>query len=679
MLKKNLYLTFLILIAILSLALKPEELGQPWAEVARLKESREYNAAIKILEDYAKSASSVETISEIYYQIGSIYHEYIHDYNQALVAYQRVMDLSKKAKSILELEPYLGLSRMSIADIYRRIGQYDDAIKMYKEVANDYPGTGYVSVAMKDINGIQDALIGISKHSQIIDSHPKTEFAAESQFEIAELYLSSQGLNNPLRAIQEYNRLIEQYSFSPRAAEAQLKIGNIYRNLLHDPVKAISTYQKLLNGPLASSKISSEALFRIGRIYYSDLREYEKALEIFDKILREYPSYWKFPAIVYWKGMCHEHKMDYENAIEAYEMFIQIYPDEELSLLADIGRLGERNVKARMVSKIQELKKTAPEYLWNEAEQFRSKGKYRESLTIYYNLMSKYPDSDYSKKAKTQSDKVRKFAEIQICSDIVKNGGIEAAASNYRIAEIYETELLDFNNAINEYEKVAANYPETSWAVNALYRLGLMYSGVNTTNYNVNKKSVKPRYNKAIEKYRQLINRYPNTYASAEAYYQIGEIYRIHLANYSQALESYEKVLNNYPIQTLYVGEGYKDSIADEAQFKIGRIYYENLKDYDLALKAFSKFLKEYPDSCRKAAAYSFIAFIYEKQKSRKAAVDSLEQIIVIVDNSDIQASFFARDALFVNSSAGSNIGDDNIQNIIKGIRQRITQIQGQN
>ena len=676
-------LSYIILLSFVpfALALKPEEMGQPWAEIAQLKESRAYDVAIKKLLDHATKSTNTEALPEIYYQIGNIYHEYIHDYNQALEAYQKVVDLSKRAKPTPDLEPYLGLSLMSIADIYRRTGRYNEAIAMYKKVANDYPGTGYVSVAMRDIKGLQEALTSINIQQKVIDNYPNTEFAAEAQFEIAELYMASQGLNNPLRAIQEYKKLIQQYPYSSRAAEAHLKIGNIYRIMLHDPEKAIESYQGLLQGRFASSKVSSEALFRMGRTYYSDLRDYKKALGIFDKLMREYPSYWKFPAAVYWKGMCYEQMLDYENAIETFEIFVQIYPDDDIGLLADIGRLGERNVKDRIIAKIQELKEQSPEILWKQAEQLRSKEQYYESLNIYYNLITNYPDSQHAKKAKIQLELVRKRSEIQINRETARKGGMEAAAAQYRIAEIYEIELYDYPRAIREYDRVIAGYPGTSWTANALYRTGLIYSGMNYSDPRISKKNVKPDYNKAIERFRLLIRQYPNIYKAAEAHYQIGEIYRIHLKDYRQALDAYEKVLSDYPsLSIYYVGEGYTDSIADESLFKIGRIYFENLRDYDVAIKTFIRFLKEYPNSCRKAAAYSFIASIHEKQKSPKAAMDSLEQIIRIIDTSNIQASFFIRDALYADGSSSNNYDEANQQDYVKKeIRRRISRLQGQN
>jgi TolA-binding protein len=671
----------LLIAAMCLLALDPEELGEPWSEIARLVDARKYTDAIDKLQNYSKSTSEVEHLAEIYYRIGYIYHEYTHNYDEALDAYQKVINLSKKVESPSELEPYLALSHMSIAGIHRRIERYKDAIEIYEGIAAAYPETVFSEVANRDIKGIQDSLEEIKLQKQIISEHPGTEFAAEAQFEIAELYLSVQNLSSPQRAIQEYTRLVDQYPNSRRAAEAQLKIGDAYRTLLHRPVEAIAAYRKLVQGQFAVSKLRAEALFWIGRTYYSDLHDYRKALEAFNSFVQDYPAYWKFPAAVYWQGICYEQLEDYDNAITAFSMFVQICPGEEIGWLADIGRLGERNVKERIESEIDELRVLAPEAKWREAEQLRSREKYREALFTYRELMNKYPDSEYYEKAKVQADNVKNLAEIQIHQDIIRRKGVEASASQYRIAEIYEIEMQDSPRAIKEYEKVAANYPDTYWATDALYRMGLIYSGANSSDTRLikSRKSMKPDYRKAIEKYRQLIKQYPDTYVAAKVYYEMGEIYRTHVKNYREALEAYTKVVEEYPRHNLYVGDGYKDSLADEAQFKIGGLYYENFQDYDMALKTFRKFLNDYPDSCRTAAAYSFIAAIQEKQKNHKGAVDSFERIIDIIVDSDVQNSFFIRDALHGGRSLGSGQSRFELQrDIIKQIRQKISYLQGQ-
>lgn len=662
-----------IFLLVCSMALKPEDLGEPWSEIAQLINARDYTGAIEKLQSYAESSSRAEHLAEIYYRIGFIHHEYTHDYDQALDGYQKVVDLGKEVKSLSVLEPYIEISRMSIAGIYRRLGRYNDAIEAYREVAAVYPGTEYAAMSIRNIKGIQDALNEVKLQQRIIDKYPDTEFAAEAQFEIAELYLSVQHLNNPQRAIREYAKLVDQYPNSRRAAEAQLKIGKAYQTLLNKPEEAISAYRKLVQGQFAPTKLGAEALFRIGRIYCSELHDYRKASDAFQVFLRDYPTYWKLPAVVYWQGICHEQLGDYDNAIRDFEMFVQIYPDEEPGWLADIGRLGERNVKARIQSRVEELRKLAPEVPWREAERLRSLGKHHEALVVYRELMGKYPHSEYSEKARVQADKVENLAEIEICRDIIKSGGNQAPASQYRIAEIYEIEMQDYPRAIKEYEKVAANYRHSYWATDALYRMGRIYSGSSQPLL------FTPDHHKAIEKYRQLIREYPNTYTAAKAHYQIGEIYRTHLSDYEQALEAYRKVLNNYPERNLYVGDGYRDSLADETQFKIGKTYYENLHNYDMALKAFTKFLNDYPDSCRKAAAYSFIAAIQEKQKDHKAAVNSLEQIIDIIVESNIQSSFFIRDSLYGDRGPESGLSGFDLQrDIIKQLRRKVSQLQEQ-
>ena len=683
MLKKVYKYILLLLIVSSSLALDPADLGKPWSEIAQLMDARDYKGAISSLNSYAKSSSNVGQLAEIYYRIGNIHHEYTHDYDQALKAYQKVINLDEKADSPMELEPFRALSQTSIAGIHRRVGRYEDAVEVYKKVTADYSGTEYAVVATRNIEGIQNALTKIEVQRRIIEKYPDTEFAAEAQFEIAELYLSVRNLNNPQLAIREYTKLVEKYANSRRSAEAQLKIGNAYRMFLNMPEEAISSYQKLLQSQFSAGNLAAEALFQMGRLYYNDLHDYAKSLDAFSRLLRDYPAYWKFPSAIYWQGMCYEQLEKYGDSVKAFETFVALYPEENPGWLADIDRYGERKVKLKLEAKIEELRKLIPEAHWSEAEKLRSLGKYREALSVYRDLIGRNPDSEYSERARTRAEEVKYLAEIQICRENVAKKSVEAPASQYRIAEIYETEMQDYASALAEYEKVVADYSGNYWAADALYRMGLIYSGSelleagSTRGSQAQQKRVKTDYNKAIKSFRQLIKEYKNTYTAAKAYYQMGEIYSKHLNNYKQALEAYEKVASDYPERSLYVGEGYSDSLADESLFKIGRIYYKNLENHDKALEIFTKFLNDYPNSCRRAAAYSFIAVIQEKQRNRKATVDSLEQIIEIIFASDVQSSFFARDAIYADKGQEDSLQNIHIQrDIIKQLRQKINQLQ---
>jgi len=487
-------------------------------------------------------------------------------------------------------------------------------------------------------------------------------------------------LNNPEKAIKEYKKIAKEYSNSQIGAEALLRIGNIYRRILIKPVDAIATYQGILESPFATSKLGAEAIFGIGMSYYNDMQDYIKASEAFKKLLNDYPTYWKYPAGIYWLGMCHEKLGDYENAIRNFELFYEIYPDEEPVWLADIGRFGEKDVKPRIRIKIDELKKTEPSMRWNKAEELLSQGSYIESLSAYQELISKHPDSEYSQRAKIQADKIKYLAEIQICKEKIKRKDISAPASQYRIAEIFETQMQDYLRAIEEYEKLVSEYPGTYWSAAALYRIGFIYSRTDSSkvipfkaDYKIRDQKI-PDYRKAIEIYNRLISEYPGTYIAAEAQYQIGEIYTNNIGDHNKAIEEYGKFVKKYPRRNFYMGEGYKDSLADEAQFKIGKIYYENLRDYDMALKAFRAFTEEYPDSCRKAAAYSYIAAILEKINEPTSSVNFLEQAIQLISDSHIQTSFFLTNSFYdVKPSKNLNVQQD----IIRQLKQRAYKIKG--
>jgi len=683
--KKTQYLILIqvtaIFIALFPLYLRADETTGLWPEVADLMNSRNYKGVIEKLNSYAKESTQPDQKAWIYYQIGYVYFGYVHDYDQAISAFRKVLSIKESVKNSPQgLDDCAVLSQMSIADVYRSIGKYDKAIEEYQKIIKDYSGTGYAKIASDDVKGISDALAEIEFYNKVINEHPNTEISAEIQFEIAELYLSSQNLNNPDQAIKEYTKVVEKYPNSPKSAEALFKIADTYRAILHLPYKAISSYQNVLGNKFSANNLGAEAIFQIGMIYYSDLYDYTKASETFNRFLNDYPTYWKFPAGVYWQGMCYEQLKDYDEAIKAFELFIQLYPDEESKLSADIGRLGERNVKLRIRAKIDEISKLAPKALWDEAEKLSSLGKYREALTTYRELMESYPDTDYAKNAKDKAGKIEIMADIQIWQE--KKTDADPFAQ-YKIAEIYDSEMHDYPRAIKEYEAVYADYPKTYWAGEALFKMGVIYSGYIPSKGKIDKnirKLLKPDYNKAIEKYNQLIREYPETYRSAEAHYLIGEIYRIHLNNYDKALEEYKKVLNNYPRKTFHEREGYKDSLADQAQFKIGRVYYENLKNNEMALDTFTKFLNDYPDSCRKAAAYSFILAIQEDQKDYESATKSTNKIIDIIVDSNVQSLYYVRDSVLgVRQLELGATGSDLQRDIIKQLRQKVTQLQSLN
>ncbi|MEK7399877.1 MAG: tetratricopeptide repeat protein, partial [Candidatus Poribacteria bacterium] len=550
-----------------------------------------------------------------------------------------------------------------------------------KIIMNQYPGTRYPKIAESDVKGVSDAIKEIEIYNKIIASQPESDISAKIQFEIAELYLSPQNLNNPAQAIEEYTKVVEKYPNNPKSIEAQLKIADIFRYVLHLPGEAISAYQKVLDRHYITDRMSAEAMFQIGMIYYNDMQQYSKASEIFTRFLRDYPIYWKFPAGVYWQAMCYEQLKDYDSAIESLELFVQLFAEGESKILADIGRLGEKDLEGVINKKIEELRKLAPKAKWERAEILNASGNYRAALNIYREIMAKYPDSDYAKNAYSKVKNMEILTELQMCQEIAKSKSEDSPQAQYKTAEIFESTLQDYPRALKEYEIVVTEYPGSYWAGEALFRMGVIYSGYvpsRSSKYDRTiRKIVQPDYAKAIEKYTQLIRKYPNVYRSAEAHYQMGEIYRMNLADYEKALVEYDKVIKNYPKIAFQEREGYKDSLADQAYFKIGKMYYENIKDKNKAFDVFNRFMDESPDSCRKASVYSFISAIQEDRKDYDSAIATIEKIIDMVVDGSVQSLYFVRDSIYGTRIMDSETTRSDMQReIIKQLRQKVTQLQ---
>lgn len=85
-----------------------------------------------------------------------------------------------------------------------------------------------------------------------------------------------------------------------------------------------------------------------------------------------------------------------------------------------------------------------------------------------------------------------------------------------------------------EFQKVLEKYPESEWADNAQFGLGLIYEELGD-------------YQKAVEEFGKVVINYPKGDKASNALFGTGEIYERRLKNNSQAIETYQKLVDNYP------------------------------------------------------------------------------------------------------------------------------------
>lgn len=117
-----------------------------------------------------------------------------------------------------------------------------------------------------------------------------------------------------------------------------------------------------------------------------------------------------------------------------------------------------------------------------------------------------------------------------------------------RAVDAQKTNQIDA--AIEAYEQLLADYPQSPNAPEALYALGSIYQGT------------KNNYRAAIGKYRLLVEKHPRFGATSNALFMVGFIYNNELKQIDSARWAYEEFLKRYP----------GNPLTESAQFELANL-----------------------------------------------------------------------------------------------------------
>ena len=100
------------------------------------------------------------------------------------------------------------------------------------------------------------------------------------------------------KAIVELRTVVNNYPSYNEAAQSQFQIAEIYLNDVKDYDFAIEEFQHLIN-LFPNKKITPKALFMIGYTYANYLDAYSHALKYYRKFLSQYPNHELIPSVEY--------------------------------------------------------------------------------------------------------------------------------------------------------------------------------------------------------------------------------------------------------------------------------------------------------------------------------------------------------------------------------------------
>lgn len=601
-----------------------------------------YEQVVKDAPALLNDSSQIQKAHEINRMIGESYYN-LKDYKNAL-------EYLKKTDMASSLNPG---GNYAIAYCYYKLNAYEDAIKYFEKsielkdsisqsswyhMADCYVKTNnktkarnaFYSAYTIDFNKIivEDALFSFAKISYELDFSPFNE------------------------AVKAFTKYLKEYPTSPRKDEAYRFLINVY-STTKNYEKAIKSIENLESQDPQIKTTYQKLLYFRGVECFNN-SDFENASAYFKKSTAVAADKNYSALANYWLGEISYQRKDYSTAIATWKNFqlmpstIQLneYIKVNYNLAYAYFQRKEKedyknaNLSFRkylMDSKNEEPLKTADATVRTADCYFMIGNSYQQAAEYYETAIAlNTVDVDYC------------YYQKALCNGLVKNfkekindlKAIESKYSNsnylsaaiFEIAETYNNNLNDGNNAIVYYEKVLKNYPTSSFVNGALAGIGLIY---------FNQK----QDDKAFEYFNRIVEKDPKSQDAIEVLPMIEKIFRakgsidemekyfagignplsvnqIEKALYEAANDAYYNQKNCDEAMTKfesYIAKFPEGKYISEAQFCFGECAYSK-NQYEKALPAY-QFIINKPRSIYSEVAYAKTTFILYKDKKYEEAL----------------------------------------------------------
>ncbi|HBO84367.1 MAG: hypothetical protein A2073_06295 [Deltaproteobacteria bacterium GWC2_42_11] len=175
----------------------------------------DYIKAIKNYQIIVEKHPGSQFASQAQYKTGRIYNLYMHNDNEAVRSYERLMLMYPYSTEVFS-------ARKDMAEIYNRQGNYQKAISEYQWLTENSSGYGreqfHYEIAMCYLK-LSDTAQTRIELQELTKNYPFSDLAPKIYYQIANTYYLEGKLND---AIKAYDYVIRNYPEDAFAAEAKL-------------------------------------------------------------------------------------------------------------------------------------------------------------------------------------------------------------------------------------------------------------------------------------------------------------------------------------------------------------------------------------------------------------------------------------------------------------------------
>ncbi len=278
-----------------------------------------------------------------------------------------------------------------------------------------------------------------------------------------------------------WNDLTIHYFTHALAAQAATRIAQTYEQNLGRPLKAAETYVEINFARGGSDAAAQNAIYQIG-VRLRGQKRWVEALHVLETFVDSFPRHAQAGQALTAIGQIHQTNEAWEDAIAAYQRVIEEYPTGNW---------------------IREAK-------WSIAECRINRSEWREAMAAYEAYLKAYAKDARTGEAKRRMGVAKDLARYQTLVD--EEGQRKAFDAQFQIARIVQEQLANPTKAITEYRKVAANWPKTHLADDALFQVGGIYLSMAET--------IKGR-----EALLELAATYPESPLTDDALLKVGQSY----------------------------------------------------------------------------------------------------------------------------------------------------------
>ncbi len=537
---------------------------------------------------------------------------------------------------------------LRIADCYKQMDKYDEAIRSYRNVIANYSllpsliETAYIKMAQYTLEkkGLSD---GIAIYREAIDRNfENKQIQAKMQYLIAKTYHDSLRYD---RAAEEYDFYVKAYSevaflidfpvedaiyskviclynarkYRETIAECDSFLvkfpGSNYipdmlffKGLSHlalgEHAMAESSFVEIIS-KYKNTPQYAPSLVQLGRTYY-EMKRYDEALSQLNQILFENPSGLDRNEVYYYILLVYFDTQKYDSLLSVFK---NITPGSGFYLPAFIkvsksfsvqGRFGEGEKFIKDILKTAESLKDSiyfiPEVLFSLADIYIGQGKLSEAIEVLSLII--------------EDDKANELLKLQ---------SVYARGSLYYQMEKYREAIKDFEFCLAS-KSFASDLASLLAQVNEKLAISYVKSGQVEKGINL--------VSKLIDEVAEPIEKFKYTALLAEAYFEArdyknavkfaSDVFQSDvvdenamaravyvLANSHRQLGEFEKTLSVLS----RAGEKFPNSkFIQDVFYSVGAVYYDN-GEYDYAIEIFDKFINLYPAAENYKNALFFMAY----------------------------------------------------------------------